>query len=608
MLDHRQAYLEMVEKHIRYLHHKRFHRLWNSPTREGEWCGRFQITQNLAFQFAVLYDFTGSERYLENAKKYLLDFDQGYHFTSLFCARTYELLRNKLTVSERKDFAKRWVSDGRDALSQKVGCEDDIKPLRNVSNHALCACVYADYAQKLFPHESRHYHFKRITDRVWDVWWKRREFQEQASNYEGFSECFHCVWAELRGVKDEFYRTDSIRNIFERNERIVSPAGIVTAYGDSGHNEHATAWLALFEKVARETGNESLKQTAWKIFSCLKSLNLAKSAIVVDKALKKNIYNSRVLYAQHLHTMSWLAMAALWSDPKLKNKPRHNYAGVNTRLPYGYKLKTSDQKRLPTRKSPAHQVALTGGPDDPEKRTFLLLSTGPKLVHDHPDAGSILMLSRGHSCLLGSNGYLQRELLYHNTFYAQKSSWSQFPEDKHGQVIRGDDNCHGCIEDIQIRRNDSYCRISFQKYHNMPLTLCREIFIDSSGNVTLLDRATAQKKGLCGGLLFHAEHIRKISERIYRCRINMLRSMCGMELANAPDALLVDFIYPEGNIGISRLNLPEIYSSPVYQSFPCCHYTKVWQRSYTARKCLYIKRELQQGQEEVFITRLAPGA
>ncbi len=522
--------------------------------------------------------------------------------------KAYELLWNKLTEFARKNFARRWVGDVRHVLSQKVGCENELKLLENVSNHALCACVYADYAQKLFPDESRPYHFERITDRVWDAWWKRREFQEQASNYEGFSECFHCVWAELRGVKDEFYRTASIRNIFARNERIVSPAGIVTAYGDSTHNGHATAWIALFEKVACETGNGSLKQTAWQIFSCLKSLDFDRSAKVVDKALKKNIYNGRVLYAHHVHMISWLAMAALWSDLKLKNKPRHNYAGVNTRLPYNYKLKTSDKKRLPARKFLTHQAALTGGPDDPAKRTFLLLSTGPKLVHDHPDAGSILMLSRGNSCLLGSNGYLQRELLYHNTFYVQKSSWSQFPEDKHRQVIPGEDDCHGCIEDMRIGRNDSYCRVLFEKYHNIPLTLCREIFIDSNGNVTLLDRATAQKKGLCGGLLFHTEYIRKISERSYRCRINMLRSMCGMELTNAPGSLLVDFIYPEADIGTSRLNLPEIYCSPVYQGFPCCHYTKVWQRSYTTRKCLYIKRELQQGREEVFMTQLTPGA
>ena len=213
MQNHSHCYLAMVEKHVSYLHHRRFHRLLNTPTHKGEWCGRFQLTQNLAFQFAVLHDFKGNYKHLELAKKYLLDIDKGYHFTSLFCGKAYELLRNKLTISERKDFARSWVGDVMTQLNGYVpkialGSKKDFSTFENVSNHALCACVYADYARKLFPDESRHYHFERITDRVWDVWWKRREFQEQATNYEGFSECFHCVWADLRGVKKEFYRKD----------------------------------------------------------------------------------------------------------------------------------------------------------------------------------------------------------------------------------------------------------------------------------------------------------------------------------------------------------------------------------------------------------------
>lgn len=322
--------------------------------------------------------------------------------------------------------------------------------------------------------------------------------------------------------------------------------------------------------------------------------------------MRGNIYNSRMCYAQHIHMISWLAMAALWTDPKLKTVPRYNYAGINVRLTYGYKLKRGDKQRLPSGKTIACQVALAGGPDDPAKRTFLLLSTGPRLLHDHPDAGSILLLSRGNTCLLGTNGYLQREFLYHNTFYAQNSSCSQFPEDRHGRVIGGDDDCRGTIEDIRIGKNYSYCRISFAKYHDMPLTFCREIYIDNIGNVTLVDRARAKEKGLCGGLLFHAEHIRKVSERTYHLRINKLRSMCGLELTNAPGSLLIEFSYPEADIGILKPVLPAVYSARRYQGFPCSLYARIWQRSYTARKCLYTKQGLQPGRDTIFVTRLVP--
>ena len=80
--------------------------------------------------------------------------------------------------------------------------------------------------------------------------------------------------------------------------------------------------------------------------------------------------------------------------------------------------------------------------------------------------------------------------------------------------------------------------------------------------------------------------------------------MCGIELTNAPGFLYIDFAYPQADTGISKLKLPEIYEDHIYADFPCRHYVKVWQRSYTAKKCLYTKRKLQPGREELFMTRL----
>ena len=93
MGSHQAAYVRELIPVIRFLHGPRFRHLRTEPTRPGEWFGRFQTTQCLAFLFAVLHRATGKQPYLRLAVRYLLDFEAGYHFTSLFCGRTYELGR-----------------------------------------------------------------------------------------------------------------------------------------------------------------------------------------------------------------------------------------------------------------------------------------------------------------------------------------------------------------------------------------------------------------------------------------------------------------------------------------------------------------------------------
>lgn len=609
LIDHTAAYIQELEPLVRFMHGPRFRRLWTEPTRDGEWFGRFNTTQSFALLFAVLHRGTGEQRYLRLAKRFLLDFDSGFHFSSLFCGRAYELIGELLSPSERVAFTKGWVAGVQRDLYDKVGIDPAaVAAWNNVSNHALCACVYADYVRKLFPDEAARYRYERITDAVWNVWWKRREFQEQASNYEGFSEAFHCAWAELRGVAREFYVTPSVLNMLERGEKVVSPSGIVTAYGDGGHNEHAAAWIALFEKAAHETGNGRWKQVAWDIFSYLKRRELRKAAQAMSRKITaESICNARILHGCLLGSLSWLALAALWSDPKLKPRPRTDPCGVIARLPRGHVLAKADRRTLPKDRLVLCQVALTGGPASRHDRTYLLLSVGPALIHDHRDAGSILMLSRGDTILLGTNGYLQREIAYHNAFYVQSARRKKFPDLREDPSNRETTECPGTLQALRVEGATSYCRIFFDRYLGDPVSLTREVIIDVGGGVTILDRATAQVDGLRGGPLFHGESVRKLDPRSYAISLDTLRSMNGITLANAPGELLVNFIYPDSDVHAAELGSPSIYTaSPVYRRFPCSHYVKVWRESYTGRTCLAVSRLLRRGEEALFITRLIP--
>ena len=325
---HAKAYAREMEHVLRYLRHRRFRHLWTTPAHPKEWHGRPAIMQSLALQHAVLSRCTRRKEHLRLAKQHLLDFDQGYHFGALFSGKAYELIGDALSSAQRDAFARAWVAGAQHQLEGYVlgpgGDPGVIGTWQQVSNHPLCACVYADYARKLFPAESRPDRFERVADRVWKLWWARGDFAEQASNYEGFSMIFLCTWAELRGRGSEFFAMPTIRNMLERSERIVSPTGIVAATADSGHNEHATAWVALYERAAHHTRDGRWRQLAWEVFGHLTRRGLLDAARGLKRIADANVYNGRCMYGLFLHAMSWLGMASLWSDGSVRPKARTN--------------------------------------------------------------------------------------------------------------------------------------------------------------------------------------------------------------------------------------------------------------------------------------------
>jgi len=608
-----RAYIDEMARLLAYLRHRRFRHLWDSPAHPKEWHGRPQVMQSLAFQHAVLHHVTGRPEHLHLATQHLMDFDQGYHFGSLFTAKAYELIQPALSASQRRTFAQAWVAGARTQLDRFVlpsdGSADPrvIAGWNQLNNHQLCAAVYADLARRLFPETSRPYRFERVTDALWKMWWARRDFAEQASNYEGFSMCFLCAWADLRGVSEAFYASPTLRAMFDRSARVVSPSGIVAPYADSGPNAHATAWIALFEKGAAHTGRGEWRGLARDAFAYLRRRHLLRAAEVLKRVADENTYNGRCMYGLFLHPLSWLGMAALWSDPDLKPTPRTTVSGINARPPVGYVLTRADRCRLPEHKLVPCQVAMVGGPRTPAKQTYMLLSVGPKYPHDHADAGSILLLSRGDTVLLGTNGYLQRELPYHHTFIVQPADPARFPDDHPDRITMGDPHCAGTIEHYQADECTSACRVRFAPYHGQPVVLTREFIIDAQGHVLIVDRVVAKADGLCAGPVFHAEVLRKVGRRTYDLRLDTLRTMNGMEVRNAPGALRVTCTCPDAEVRTVSLRTPAVYTrQPSYRVFPCNQYVQVWRRSYTARRCLALRHPLAKDRETLFVTRLVP--
>lgn len=603
--DHRAIYVKEIEALTRVLRQRAFHELWTEPERAGEWYGR--PTPELAFLCAVLHRFTRRAEYLTLARQHLLAIERCGHYSALFTFEAYALLKKKLSAAERAEFGRRRIADAREAMNRFApGDPHTLYTQPTLHNPTLCACVMADLVRHHFLRACRPLAFEKKTHAVWHGWWGHREWHEQASHYEGFALAHLCAWADLRKARRDFYHTASVVNLFERGARIVAPAGIVTAYGDSGHNEHAAAWAAVFEKAAQATRNGEWKQTAFDIFSYLQRRDWQKAAETLRREMaKQDLSVRRLQYGSFIRAVAWLGMAALWSDPKLAPQPRVHRSGVVARLPVGFIQTPEIKKRLPAREMVADQAALIGGAAE-GGFTYLLLSAGAVKGYGHRDPSAILMLSRGDSVLLGSAGSFANALPQHNAFYVQPSNLTAYPDLDWWRARPLEKYVPGTVQDLKTDGSSSYVRLFFSRFDDLPVVVTRDVIADASGLVTLMDRVIAGQSGLCGGPLFQAESVRKVKPNAFVLRQERLRSQSGFELENAPGTLRVEFAAPASRIE-TRLNPPLDFShQPGHDKFPGKQYARLWGQSYTARTTLSARCDLPQGREILFVTHLIP--
>ncbi|WP_435361681.1 hypothetical protein [Haloarchaeobius sp. DFWS5] len=596
--------VEVLESAVSALRRPHLEPYWDGEYDEAEWGGRSRIRQDFAAIYAVLAAETGNQTYRDEAVAYLTDIGEGDHFASILTGTAYELVGDELTDAERASFADTWVAGADAALGQYV--DERESEWEHVPNHAIAACFYADYARHLFPDEAAAYEFSDRTDPVWQSWWNRREFHEQASNYEGFAESMLAQWAGLRGLTDEFYASRSVQNMLERNTRVVTPGGMVAPYGDSSYHQHQCTWLALFERVAADTGDGRYQAVADDVFSYFGRRVAPTFAATLNRLPEtESVYNGRLVFKTHAHELAWLALATHWRDSTVDFRRRPTPDGRIRRLPQGYVLDESDLTRLPSHELVDGQVALTGGDTESGTKSYLLLSVGPALVHDHADAGAIQLLTYDESTLLGTNGYLQRELLYHNVPYAQPTTWDRYPADDHDKLLTGDNDTAGEITEFGLGARSAHCQVRYDSFHGLPIDVTREIDVEPDGAVVVRDGMLAHEAGYCGGPLFHAERIDELTDGRYKLRTETLRSMDHIETTNPPGALLVDVGETPAETSVVEPNLPPIYEES-YDEFPTTEYKQLWQRSYTARRCLAAQTELVPGAEMVFETRLEP--
>ena len=599
----RRDYLRALRGFLGRVHTLETSRLWTEPGNPEEWFRAGAVSHLLANAFAVLWRFDKREDDLRTAKDLLLRFTTTAPWACSAAAGAYRILRSHLTRREREEFGRRWAEQAVEPLERF--CAQRLPNLKYGNNHKIGACAYADLVRKLFPRVAAPYRFERLTDPVWRDMWERRDFQEEAVDYEGATEQLLCVWARERGMEKAFYRSPSIINMFERNRLIVTPSGLVAAYGDSGHPPRPSVWMALLELVARKTRDGRFRQCAEDIFRRCQRTEHWRRLGPLEKLTRMPRYVARHVLRGFALDCASLADAAVACDERIRPRPRP-LAGRIRRLPRNAALKPSEREggTIADERFVTQQVALVGGPDP---KTYVLLSVGRPLAHDHADAGAIQLLAKGDAELLGTNGYLMRPLYFHNTFFAQESSRPRFPDDRRKVGFFGSAACAPEEVEVDAHSDHGYCRMVFQSYHELPASLVREVTVHRTGEVMLVDRLAVREGRLRAGLLFHAESLRRAGGRAFALRLGLLRAMDGAELPNAPGRLRAEFAVGDGEFAVRSLERPDIFeTNPAYQQFPCSGYKKLWARSYTAKKCLTYSRPVAAGEEAVWVTVLRP--
>ena len=115
-----QVYINEIARALRSYERRGLYRLLEKPMLPGEWGGRYALTHNLAFLHAALYEAKGGKRHRQLARKYLLDINGSYHFTSVFVSTAYEIMRGTAFGGGARSFCPRLDPEYRIRLSTAI--------------------------------------------------------------------------------------------------------------------------------------------------------------------------------------------------------------------------------------------------------------------------------------------------------------------------------------------------------------------------------------------------------------------------------------------------------------------------------------------------------
>jgi len=107
--------------------------------------------------------------------------------------------------------------------------------------------------------------WKEWIDLAWNDWYEDRDTTENAVNYSAIFFVNTFLIADLTG-RSQLMLDPPVRAMFERYRDQVSPSGVMPGYGDSSELASWPAWVAVFERCARDYRDPTFRWAARRVF------------------------------------------------------------------------------------------------------------------------------------------------------------------------------------------------------------------------------------------------------------------------------------------------------------------------------------------------------
>jgi len=323
-------------------------------------------------------------------------------------------------------------------------------------------------------------------DKVWDMWWRYRDHDENSAGYNGL------FFSDALGVlhiteQDEVLKDPAMKKLAERYLMQVAPVGAMPAYGDSVcFFPKPVYWIAVFEKFATVYRDGRFKWAAHRMMDFY--LRQEKSYSIWRDPLVEHLID-----------------AYQWADDSIPEEVPTagslvNYRKAIVKTPLDYHRKKGTWFWLEDRPVPDKIIFRTGWqPDD----TYAMIDLCPPIGHGHRDTGAITSLVSQGSVLLFDTPYLVKDHRFHDCFVMvpdqRPRGWSW-----HNETYWPTRKVTVAVEDFHAAGKAGLARASITNYMDLRCNLQRRVFFLGDAGLWVRDTIAAGK-GIPAGKAFRGK-------------------------------------------------------------------------------------------------------
>jgi hypothetical protein len=343
-------------------------------------------------------------------------------------------------------------------------------PYRRGSGHSSLGPATARwYAARAYLDIPERELFTRYFTLTWNDWWQYRDTSYNDTSYRALWMTIVLECAYLTGEKEEIFTDPEAKKLWERILYTIAPNGAVPNYGDTNGWAASQGYYVFFmEYLATKTRDGRFKTAAHRAFDYMLNHSV-------------NLRDYHFEYDQMVHGAM---LAHLVADDTVKEAPLDARSRLLTRkelvrMKLGGKMEFGNY---------AYNFA-PGPRDVPDKIIFnsdgtdtglwAMIDTCDDADHDIPGTpGNVTALLSEESVLGCHQGYMDRDLVYHNVLLL---------EDLEGTQYAQKNAVHTTVPAFYDAKTASYARVRVTDYAGFPVDTERQCFFARNGYLLLKD-------------------------------------------------------------------------------------------------------------------------